>query len=142
MSHSLFFAPSFPTGNHQYLCTDLSRRVVRETDPNSCPSTNASTEDCCPELCSWDYLPTFQDVLSYPLFFGKADNRKDLCNPSFCSTRSCNTPHISAAYTAHHNTDIFVYPFDLIVEYSGWFYISCPVIWKSLFRFAFVHTES
>lgn len=27
-------------------------------------------------------------------------------------------------------------------EYSGWFYISCPVIWKSLFRFAFVHTES
>lgn len=28
------------------------------------------------------------------------------------------------------------------VEYSGWFYISCPVIWKSLFRFAFVHTES
>ena len=27
-------------------------------------------------------------------------------------------------------------------EYSGWFYIICPVIWKSLFRFAFVHTES
>ena len=27
-------------------------------------------------------------------------------------------------------------------EYSGWYYISCPVIWKSLFRFAFVHTES
>ena len=75
-------------------------------------------------------------------FFGKADNRKDLCNPNFCSTRSCNTPHISAAYTAHHNTDIFVYPFDLIVEYSGWFYISCLVIWKSLFRFAFVYIES
>lgn len=29
-----------------------------------------------------------------------------------------------------------------LTEYSGWFYISCPVIWKSLFRFAFVHTES
>ena len=29
-----------------------------------------------------------------------------------------------------------------IAEYSGWFCISCPVIWKSLFRFAFVHTES
>ena len=29
-----------------------------------------------------------------------------------------------------------------VAEYSGWFYISCPVIWKSLFRFAFVHTES
>ena len=27
-------------------------------------------------------------------------------------------------------------------EYSGWFYISCPVIWKSLFRSVFVHTES
>ena len=27
-------------------------------------------------------------------------------------------------------------------EYSGWFYISCPVIWKSLFRFAFVYIES
>lgn len=27
-------------------------------------------------------------------------------------------------------------------EYSGWFYISCPVIWKSLFGFNFVHTES
>lgn len=24
-------------------------------------------------------------------------------------------------------------------EYSGWFYISCPVIWKSLFRSVFVH---
>ena len=29
-----------------------------------------------------------------------------------------------------------------IAEYSGWFYISCPVIWKSLFRSVFVHTES
>jgi len=28
------------------------------------------------------------------------------------------------------------------IEYSGWFYISCPVIWKSLFRSVFVHTES
>lgn len=28
------------------------------------------------------------------------------------------------------------------IEYSGWFYISCPVIWKSLFIFTFVHTES
>lgn len=28
------------------------------------------------------------------------------------------------------------------VEYSRWFYISRPVIWKSLFRSAFVHTES
>lgn len=27
-------------------------------------------------------------------------------------------------------------------EYSRWFYISRPVIWKSLFRSAFVHTES
>ena len=27
-------------------------------------------------------------------------------------------------------------------EYSGWFYISCPVIWKSLFRSVFVHIES
>ena len=24
-----------------------------------------------------------------------------------------------------------------VVEYSGWFYISCPVIWKSLFISAF-----
>ena len=29
-----------------------------------------------------------------------------------------------------------------LIEYSGWFYISCPVIWKSLFRSVFVHTES
>ena len=29
-----------------------------------------------------------------------------------------------------------------LFEYSGWFYISCPVIWKSLFRSVFVHTES
>ena len=27
-------------------------------------------------------------------------------------------------------------------EYSRLFYISCPVIWKSLFRSVFVHTES
>lgn len=27
-------------------------------------------------------------------------------------------------------------------EYSGWFYISCPVIRKSLFKSSFVHTES
>ena len=31
---------------------------------------------------------------------------------------------------------------EMITEYSGWFYISCPVIWKSLFRSVFVHTES
>lgn len=30
----------------------------------------------------------------------------------------------------------------VLSEYSGWFYISCPVIWKSLFRSVFVHTES
>ena len=29
----------------------------------------------------------------------------------------------------------------VIPEYSGWFSISCPVIWKSYFRFAFVHTQ-
>ena len=32
--------------------------------------------------------------------------------------------------------------FRKVNEYSGWFYISCPVIWKSLFRSVFVHTES
>lgn len=33
------------------------------------------------------------------------------------------------------------YP-EATTEDSGWFYISCPVIWKSLFRSVFVHTES
>ena len=31
---------------------------------------------------------------------------------------------------------------DTLFEYSGWFYISCPVIRKSLFKSSFVHTES
>lgn len=38
---------------------------------------------------------------------------------------------------AHFNDDVLFGE----NEYSGWFSISCPVIWKSYFRFTFVHTQ-
>lgn len=47
------------------------------------------------------------------------------------------------SFPAYINIAVTImFTFLAVIEYSGWFYISCPVIWKSLFRSVFVHTES
>ena len=117
---------------HQHsilVCADLQRFLLC-TRPSEVPIFNPLIQQHLFEfLDKYCYTKDWMFYLEDTVGQGTVP-RKNL-SPGNNSTGSCQVLKSNSQRHLHQ----------MGIEYSGWFYISCPVIWKSLFRSAFVHTE-
>lgn len=137
-------------------CPTCKQKLVAKV--LSCPDCGLEISNIF-ELSPFDYLDTANTdfLMCFLKSRGNLKAVQEALGISYPTAKKQLDRVITALGMANENVDDLKSAFDWCLmnnirlvnlsfgtthEYSRWFYISRPVIWKSLFRSAFVHTES